>query len=478
MRSEKNSQDEIVFQVSDDKVAKVTLDYFSGYDWMSGYLDTHPKILARAHQDLVEPLAKLGKSGSKGKGGGCQFTSDNVLRMILVKTLENTSFRGTVIRVDDSPRLRAFTRIHNGPMMDPSTLCRLNNAIRPETWKDINLLLAGAAVKEKRINGEQLRIDTTAVETNIRYPTDAGLLWDSYRVLSRLLRSLRDVLPDQLSGKRLQSKQAKKLYASIGRASGKRSKKARRAKKQSYRRLIGLVQRLLDFVGQVCAQVWDEVGRCAALTADLVKATGIVQELEIYCALGTCVVDQASRRVLHGEQVPNDEKIFSIFESHTELLIRGKAGKRIEFGHMVSIQQVGGKFITAYDVFEKRPADHKLVDAALKSHKALFGFLPRVFTGDKGFWEGVKKMNRLMKKIPVVSIGKKGRRTEEETAREHSRPFKMAQRFRAGIEGSIAFLKSVFGMWRCMNKGIEHFASTVGATVFVHNLLILARGAG
>jgi hypothetical protein len=77
-----------------------------------------------------------------------------------------------------------------------------------------------------------------------------------------------------------------------------------------------------------------------------------------------------------------------------------------------------------------------------------------------------------------VSIAKKGNRTEEERAYERSLPFRLAQNFRAGVEGSISFLKGVFGMWRCMNKGFDHFVSTVGATVFGHNLLILARGPG
>jgi len=77
-----------------------------------------------------------------------------------------------------------------------------------------------------------------------------------------------------------------------------------------------------------------------------------------------------------------------------------------------------------------------------------------------------------------VSIGKKGRRTEEERAHERSLPFRLAQDFRAGVEGSISFLKVTLGLWRCMNKGFDHFISTVASTVFAHNLLILARGPG
>ena len=80
--------------------------------------------------------------------------------------------------------------------------------------------------------------------------------------------------------------------------------------------------------------------------------------------------------------------------------------------------------------------------------------------------------------IDVVSIGKKGRRSEAEIRREHDEAFKAGQRFRAGIEGSISFLKRALGLARCFNKGWKHFVATVGATVFAHNLLVLARGYG
>jgi hypothetical protein len=81
------------------------------------------------------------------------------------------------------------------------------------------------------------------------------------------------------------------------------------------------------------------------------QAEALVEELAHFSELGGKVLDQARRRVLHGESVPNDEKLFSLFEPHTELLKRGKAGQDIEFGHMIQIQQVGEKFITAYEVY-------------------------------------------------------------------------------------------------------------------------------
>jgi len=86
-----------------------------------------------------------------------------------------------------------------------------------------------------------------------------------------------------------------------------------------------------------------------------------------------------------------------------------------------------------------------------------------------------KDTARQEKKIPLYAVGKKGRRTEQEEAREHDILFKAAQAFRAGIEGSISVLKRVFGLKRCLNKGFKSFAASVGCLVFCHNIVLLSQ---
>jgi len=194
-----------------------------------------------------------------------------------------------------------------------------------------------------------------------------------------------------------------------------------------------------------------------------------------YRRLGRHVLNQAQRRVIDKESVPNEEKIFSIFEPHTELLKRGKAGKPIEFGHMIQIQQVEGKFITDYDVFDTKPVEYELIEPALERHKALFGQYPDTVAADKGYYEHMEEIERLGEIVELIAIAKKGKRTEEQTRRETDPAFQQAQRFRAGVEGSISFLKRVLGLFRCYAKGWEHYKATIGATILAHNLLILAR---
>ena len=357
-------------------------------------------------------------------------------------------------------------------MMDSTTLCTFKNAIRPKTWKKINEALAKSAAEKGLISGERLRIDTTAYETNIRWPSDSGLLWDTYRVMSRLITYACNLDSEIASGRRLQPKKAKRLYTKISRRSrnnGVVSKHLRRL----YKPLIDLVENVLD-LGLSAFGPFREGLRQKEYSHIDGSMHNLIERIEHYREVGRKVIDQARRRVLEGEKVPNDEKIFSIFEPHTELLKRGKAGKPIEFGHMIALQQVDGKFIRAYDVFQRKPNDHTLVDPALESHWGIFGENTDEFSADKGFYESKAKLQDLENEIAVVSIGKKGTRTEEKTLRETSSDFRLTQRFRAGVEGTISFLKRALGLAKCMNKGWERYASTVGAIVFTHNLLNLA----
>jgi len=466
-----NTQLELDFQASS---LEITNKYYARYEKISEILDQNPKIKNLVHRDLKKALTGNDRYGP-GRDSKC--ASDTVLRIIVCMIIEGLSFRKVVIRIDDSKYLRYFVRIYGGQMIGYSRLNTLTNAIRPKTWKKINRALAQAGVEAGLIDGARLRLDTTAYETNIHWPTDSGLLWDTYRVLCRLVNTARAVDPEAASDKRLHPKRAKRLHSKISRRLAKKQNVSEEAR-GLYNSLIQLVEGLLDWVPVVGDRLREGLAEDAYDLMDAMVAEAVVAQIEHFHALGLKVADQARRRVLDGEKVANDEKVLSIFEPHTEILIRGKAGKPIEFGHMIAIQQVENKFITDYEVFDRKPIDHTLVDPALESHRELSGENPAEFSADRGFYESMDKIRELEEEIEVVSIGKKGTRTDEETERETSTGFKLAQKFRAGVEGSISFLKRGLGMTRCLNKGWEHYVATVGATVFAHNLLVLARGYG
>jgi len=469
MRPKVNPQAELDFQPSN---LKLTNGYYQSFEAVSRILDENPAILDLVHEDLKEALKSA--ASKDRRGNPFTYTSDTVLRILLCQIVEGRSLRETVIRIDDSHFLRRFVRIYDGPMMDYTTFCKLKNCIRPETWKKVNEALARYAVRESLIAGEQLRLDTTAVETNIHWPTDSSLLWDTYRVLARLIEQARELDPAAVGDRRLLTRKAKRLHTRISRKAAK-NPETMEALKPLYERLIQLTTGLCQWGEQVRQKLEEGCRNRRHGVIEHATAAAIAQQIAHYRQLGLRVIDQASRRVLDGEQVPNEEKIFSIFEPHTELLKRGKAAKPVEFGHMIQIQQVAGKFITEYDVFEKKPIEHQLVQPALKSHKDLFGQLPESIAGDKGYYENMATIKELSKTVSMVSIAKQGSRTEKEALRESSADFRFAQRFRAGVEGTISFMKRILGLFRCFNKGWLHYVSTIGAAIFTHNLIILAR---
>src|SRR3990172_6332406 len=350
----------------------LTQQYYAKYQAISKILDQVPEILALAHGDLKHALEQV--AGSEQDGSRFRYTSDQVLRILLVQVLEGLSLRQTVVRLDDSPALRQFTRLGRQPMMDFTTLCKLKNAIRPGTWKQINRRLAQYAVREERIRGESLRLDTTAVETNIHWPTDSSLLWDSYRVLARLIERARQLDGEVVGERRLHLRRVRRDALAITRKAAKRPDPE--ALKPLYRGLLERVDGICSLALDVARDLTQRIEALRYKEWEHAQAEALVAEIAEAQGLAERVIEQARRRVLQGESVPNDEKLFSLFEPHTELLKRGKAGKPIEFGHMIQIQQVAQKFITDYEVYDRKPAEPALLEPALASHRALFRAAP------------------------------------------------------------------------------------------------------
>ncbi len=465
MRTKLNPQDPLDFRPSR---LKITEDYHDKYRAIDSILTANHTILNVFHRDVSRVLAQTGRTRRAA------FTSDHLLRAVLVMEIEGLPYRETVIRIDDSPFLRRFVRVYDGPVMDYTLLCKTYKALSPETWQQMNRALGRYALEQGVITGDRLRVDTTACETNIHFPTDASLLWDSYRVLARLIAGVRVYDAAAVGSGRLQERRVKRSMLRIARR--RSNTEAHRTQlRRPYQALLAHVRRVLDWSRQVRGRVR------AGLTSDRydLQVAGILQgllgEMDGYDGLVERVLAQATRRVLQGEAVPNAEKLFSLFEPHTELLIRGKAGKPIEFGHMVLLQQVENKFITDYDVFARRPTDASLVDPILRRHRDTFGCLPDSFTADKGFYTSMAKLRQLEETIPHVSIAKKGTRTADERDREHQPVFRALQRFRAGIEGTISALKRAFKMSRCLYRSFRTYRSSIGSHVFAHNLVVLAR---
>lgn len=442
------------FNFAGESSLKIVNDYRENYERLSLLLDANPALLSLAHQDWAELLS----TSDEGRDG---YTSEQLLRALVVLFLEGKTYRNTVILIDNSEFLQYFVRIGVKTTMDFTFLNRAYTALGASTIDKMNAVLTGYAITTEMISGEKQRMDTTVYETNIHYPTDSSLLWDSFRTVARLIRMVQKELPHLDLSHRFHDKKIKKLVTFIARNASSKSKKTQRKVKRTYIELIKRVRWIHGVGVEVCNKVF---------------AAGYdVPELSHYLPLVKKIVEQADRRIIQGQTVPPDEKLYSLFEAHTELIVRGKAGKPIEFGHKILLAQTGEKFIHHYAVMEKRIEDKELLMPAVKAHKKMFGDYPKVLSTDKGFYESMQQIEGLQENIPVVSIAKKGRRNQAEYERETSEAFIDGQRFRAGSEGSISVLKRAFKLGKCFFKGFKNYAASVGFAVLCHNLVLLAK---
>jgi len=428
---------------------KVVKDYRAKYAWIDQCLDENELILWLVHEDL-ETLSK-----SK-EGREATFTSEILFRAVIVHQIERTALRETIIRIAESPTLQSFIRLGPRSVPDYTFLNRALKAITPETWEAVNAELRSYAVKKCDVDVTQIRVDSTVIESNIHYPTDSSLLWDSYRVLSRLLRRVRSEAPE-LCPHRFHDKKAKKDLVYVNRYMRSGSSARKREAKRRFRRLHEAVCRLRSIARPLPKLL---IG-----SGNLVLR-GLGEELKHYLPLTKTVCDTAKRAGLKGETVPASDRIFSIFEEHTELIKRGKSRKPVEFGHAVWLAQSRSKFITDYEAMEEKIEDTELLEDITRRHKASFRKYPEGITADTGFRAVPKEMAKVEKHVGTVAVPGRGQsRAKIDTCWHH---------FRAGIEGSISVLKRAFRLSICMYRGFKSFAAAVGMAVFCHNLLNLA----
>ena len=156
---------------------KVVKAYRAKYKLISQLLDDNPKLVSRVHQDWAKMLSQS-KRDRKSK-----YTSEQILRSLLVMFIERDSYRDVVIRIKNSEFLQHFVGFGIKLMMDFSFLNKAFGILSDKTWQTMNQVLAQFAKSQEKISSEKLRMDTTVCETNIHYPTDSSLLWDSFRTL-------------------------------------------------------------------------------------------------------------------------------------------------------------------------------------------------------------------------------------------------------------------------------------------------------
>jgi IS5 family transposase len=348
---------------------------------------------------------------------------------------------------------RAFCRIDGERVPDAKTLIRLAHLLDEPVLKDLLAHLVTLGRARRVIQGRRLRVDTTVVETNIHYPTDATLLADGVRVLTRGLQRL-----GQHVRQRARSV-AHRVFEIAQRSRTAGSRAAPKVREQSKARMKRLYQGLLGITRAVIRQ--------AEAAAARPRREPLAVQLSITLELVKRVVAQTRARVLRGD-VHFPGKVVSLFESHTEIIRKGKLAKPTEFGRLVKIQEAEAQFITDYEVCERGQADRALWAPSLDRHIALFDHAPRLAVADGGFASRSNERAAQDRGVRHVVLPRQPRATRSRAARA-------ALRWRTGSEGRISALKRRHGLRRCRYRGPSGMQRWVGLGVLANDLLVLAR---
>ena len=429
---------------------------------IADFLDDHEGMIEAIRSDLRRGL----KNPNTGRNG---LSAQQVLRSLIVMRVKNWDYRELRERIADGYTLRQFTGFYCQPVPKHDAFNRGFNRLTPDTLRAVNDLVIQAAVGLGLEGGTKLRVDTTVVQTDIHHPTDNTLLWDVVRVVTRLVGRLAKALElRRIKGFCDRTRSARRRMYEIQRMTTRQRHEQQRG---AYRELIDLAEEVVESARMVLQKTNKTRGK--DMLADM-AIEEIRKEIEHHCGLGSRVIDQARRRVLHGEQVPNAEKVYSIFEPHTDLIKRGKVQSPIEFGHKVFLAESAQGLITQYEVLKGNPSDEVHVTPSLQRHKQAFGRAPEC-----------------MARIAASSVSKTCSRARETASRwcafrsaaarkhrnaKHARRAPSSRKVSAFAPAWRAASRSCSrsGMKRCLAEGAERFELWVAAAVLANNLMTIA----
>jgi transposase, IS5 family len=345
--------------------------------------------------------------------------------------------------------------------------------LRPETLKRISDLIvrAGHALEPQAIAA--VRGDTFVVETNIHYPTESSLIGDGLRKVVKLAAKL--AADEGLPGWRHQQYwlgKIKKLVRDIGCSSRLKNQAGQARLKAGYQQLLPVAGELLQRARQLAATVGSPENLSVL---DLAGGAGAkAKELLHYVDLTSQVCDTARRRVLEGETVPNADKIFSIYEPHTELIKRGKQPVPIQYGHNVLVIEDAVGFVIEYRVVDKGILDQDLVVPVMRQLQKRFAGQIRSASFDRAF-HTPENQQELAKIVACPCIPCKGQEKGRQQQEEATVGYRQARQRHPGVESAVGALQGGNGQKRCRDRGKRGYDRYVALGILGRNLQTLGK---
>ena len=444
------------------------------------------KQAALLKDDLLEPVDQLlddpllvdlvrdclaGRRPASARTGRPGIAPDRLLRCCVLKHLKGWSFRDLDRELRSNLIYRRFTRFDAEATPTYSAFSRLFAVLSPAVTEQIHQRVVGLAREQGAASGRKIRVDSTAIETNVHYPTDSTLLGDGIRVLSRSLKRMAAECQAGVLEVVNHGRAVKHRLLEISRAAKSLTQASRQRMQESYQKLLGLTRSAVRQAGLALRRC--ESGRLPVVGSAL-RMEVQAGQLRHFLPLVEKVITQTQERVFGGNRHV-EGKVLSLFEPHTQVIRKGKAHKPNEFGRLVRIDEVENGIVSGYQILEGNAADTDSWLPALEQHEATFGHVPAMATADRGFFSAENERKAEDLGVEKVALPARGRLSKTRAKRQKQRWFKRALRWRAGEEATISHLKNPFSLRRATYKGERGFKRYVGWSVITKNLFSIAR---
>jgi IS5 family transposase len=426
---------------------------FQDPNWKSdpelGFIDTvlegHPELLRIVANDIT-----AGASESKF-GRGDTPSVEQIVRAALYKEMKELDYRDLEYAQEDSRICEHFMKINPQRPYSFQVFQKYISKITEDNLRKLLVAINKIGIEEGYEDISRFRQDSTVVETNIHYPTNNSLVWDCIKESHRLLQHLKEEINIDYEDYR---EAAKKTYFKIN------------VNRKADERVVLFEEQLKRFME--CINQVSNIIKKKSEYGKTVVAMVIIEQLGLILGLMNKVYAMTKRKELDGETVPNDEKLFSIYEQHTDIIVKGK--RDVQFGHKVQLG-TGNKLILTCEIPKGNPGDSTLFKSTIDSVINDYGIVPSSSVSDGGYASLENQRYAKDKGITNIVFNKivgslkniaNGEGIEE-----------ALKKWRSGIEAVISNLKRGFHIARCVWKGSKHFNQKVLWSVIAYNIRVM-----
>lgn len=412
-------------------------------------LNKHPEILEMVKEDIT-----MGKEDST-IGRQDMPTVEQIVRAAIYKEMKNLTYRELEYEQHDSRMCTTFIKLDDRKPFSFEAYQKYISRISGESLNKVMVAINKIAMGEGIEEGRSIRTDSTVVETNIHYPTNNSLIWDCIKTIDRLLKKLKD------SGVEIKvrsyKKQAKKNHYKINNTKSKDKRKEEFKKQMKLlRSSINQAERAFTATLPKTIEGW-------------IEAQAIIKALRDLLPKAEKVYDISWRHEILGEAVPNKDKIFSIYEDHTDIIVKGS--REVEFGHKVNLATGRSNLILDCRILDGNPSDTTLYTDVIDRIQANYGIVPRDIVTDGGY--ASKDNVKLAQDKGIINIVfNKITRSLKNIVRSTNIETRL-KKWRSGIEAVISNLKRGFELYRCEWRTRERFDAKIYWNVIVYNIRVM-----